>query len=579
VRSDFLDLGKKCLKLVHENLVVTREARAFFEHGIYYVVRDHVEGVPLQRVIDGGRRFGAREVFLIVEQLLAALRAVHRHSACHAGVKPSNIFLCEGNRVVLGDPSLAVQLTGVARERLAYDYRYAAPEMFGAGATLEPASDLYALGCVAYELLCGEPPFVSDNYLELASRHVHDTITPLSNHGCSLHASAEEIVRKLLARSPRDRYRSAEEVLCHLRSGTFDSSATIHPGQRTILPDASLIRLQGAESIVGFDASMSLSSLGKDKLGSPSASFGPSPAQAEQPKRIGAYEIEGTLGQGGMGVVYRARDLRLDRVVALKMLHAMPGSDARFVREAKAVAQLQHPNIVQAYEIGEHQGRPYVTFEYVDGGSLAHKLRADGPLPPRAAAQLVARLARAMQVAHDKGILHRDLKPSNVLMTRDGEPKIGDFGLAKRLDDDSQQQTLAGTVLGTPAYMSPEQAAGSVRGLGAATDVYSLGAILYESLTGRPPFKGATIIEILSQLATEPAKPPSAFARSVPRDLDTICLKCLEKSPANRYAAASDLAQDLERFLAGEAITARAGGLWRSLGRLFRQGRGVRESE
>jgi tetratricopeptide (TPR) repeat protein len=266
-----------------------------------------------------------------------------------------------------------------------------------------------------------------------------------------------------------------------------------------------------------------------------------------------------------MGVVYKARQIRLNRLVALKMIlsgnHANQHDQARFRAEAEAVAYLQHPNIVQIYEIGERDGRPFFSLEYLDGGSLAQKI-AKEPLPAREAARLVQALAEAMDCAHQRGIIHRDLKPANVLLTVDGMPKITDFGLAKRLQDQDQGHTRTGAVMGTPSYMSPEQAQGQTKHLGPAADIYSLGAILYDLITGRPPFRGETLLDTLLQVKTIEPVPPARLQPQLARDLETICLKCLQKDPAKRYATAGALAEDLRRFLAGEPIQARPIPTW-----------------
>jgi WD40 repeat protein/tRNA A-37 threonylcarbamoyl transferase component Bud32 len=276
------------------------------------------------------------------------------------------------------------------------------------------------------------------------------------------------------------------------------------------------------------------------------------------------YEVQAVLGRGAMGVVYKARQLSLNRLVALKMVlsgnHAGPQERARFRAEAEAAAALQHPNIVQIYEVGDHDGLPFFCMELVDGGSLSQKTRGT-PLPAREAARLVEMLARAVQYAHQHGVIHRDLKPANVLLTTDGEPKITDFGLAKRIQDDPQATrasyaTLPGTAVGTPSYMAPEQAIGDGKRVGPLADVYSLGAVLYELLTGRPPFVAETIMDTLLLVTTEEPPSPSRLQPRLPRDLVTICLKCLCKEPEKRYASALELADDLKRFLAGEPIHA-----------------------
>ena len=274
---------------------------------------------------------------------------------------------------------------------------------------------------------------------------------------------------------------------------------------------------------------------------------------------VPGYEVLGVLGRGGMGIVFRARHLRLNRPVALKMIlagpYANPDERKRFVQEAEAVASLHHPNIVQVYDAGEIDGRPYFTMELVDCGRLSEK--ANGvPQPAREAAALVAAVADAVHAAHQSGIVHRDLKPSNILLCSDGTPKVTDFGLARRLELNSGT-TLTGLPVGTPSYMAPEQARGD-KAIGPATDVYALGAILYELFTGRPPFRGETSSATIQQLLTQDAVPPSRLNPRVPRNLETICLKCLHKQPDRRYAAAAaQLAEDLRRFLQGKPIAAR----------------------
>jgi serine/threonine protein kinase len=273
---------------------------------------------------------------------------------------------------------------------------------------------------------------------------------------------------------------------------------------------------------------------------------------------VPGYQVLGLIGKGGMGVVYKARQVGLDRLVALKMIlhieHASADARRRFQAEAQAVARLQHPNIVQIHEVAEHQGQPYFSLEYCPHGSLADQL--DGtPWEPAKAAELVQTLARAIHAAHLAQVVHRDLKPPNVLLSADGQPKITDFGLAKKLDE--QGQTHTGAVVGTPSYMAPEQAGGKAKEIGPAADIYALGAILYELLTGRPPFKAPSALDTLLQVLSEEPVPSRRLQTKVPRDLDTICMKCLDKDPKKRYVDAASLAEDLQRFQSGEAIQAR----------------------
>jgi formylglycine-generating enzyme required for sulfatase activity len=271
---------------------------------------------------------------------------------------------------------------------------------------------------------------------------------------------------------------------------------------------------------------------------------------------VPGYKLLGLLGKGGMGIVYKARQVGLNRIVALKMIRAGVGAGpdelARFRSEAEAVAHLQHPNIVQIFEVGEYAGLPYFSLEFCPAGGLDRKL-AGTPLPAGEAAALLRTLALAVDAAHKKGLIHRDLKPANILLAEDGTPKIADFGLVKKLEGPGFTQT--GVVVGTPSYMAPEQAMGS-RAVGPAADVYALGAILYECLTGRPPFKGASTWDTIQMLLTDEPVPVRRLNPAAPRDLETICLRCLEKDPLRRYAGAKALAEDLRRFGAAEPILA-----------------------
>jgi WD40 repeat protein len=296
--------------------------------------------------------------------------------------------------------------------------------------------------------------------------------------------------------------------------------------------------------------------------GAPDPAVPPGRSLPTSPCALAGFQLLGEIGRGGMGVVERARHLRLNRLVAIKRLRAGqtgPTQRARFHAEAEAVAALQHPNIVQLFEVGAQDDQPFLVMELIDGCALDRRL--DGaPMPPAEAARLAEVLARAIQHAHERGVVHRDLKPSNILLTADGTPKITDFGLAKRLDSDGGL-TGSEAVLGTPGYMAPEQAAGK-KDVGPAADVYALGAVLYHCLTGRPPFRAATPLETARQVLEEEPLSPSRLQPQVPRDLVTVCLKCLQKDPARRYASALDLADDLGRFLRHEPVRARRASLW-----------------
>ena len=276
---------------------------------------------------------------------------------------------------------------------------------------------------------------------------------------------------------------------------------------------------------------------------------------------FGDYELLKVLGEGGMGIVYKARQLSLNRSVALKMIKASRFSSAdelrRFQNEAEAVALLDHPGIVPVYEVGEHDGQRYFSMKLIEGGNLAEQLGSFQD-DPKAAVALMIEIAEAIQHAHMRGILHRDLKPANILIDAKGHPHITDFGLAKRVGADVEM-TASGAIVGTPAYMSPEQASGRRGTITTATDVYGLGAIFYALLTGKAPFGGESVIETLDAVRTRSPESPTKLNPKVPRDLELICLKCLEKDPAERYSAGS-LAADLGRFAAGEPVSVRAAG-------------------
>jgi tRNA A-37 threonylcarbamoyl transferase component Bud32 len=298
------------------------------------------------------------------------------------------------------------------------------------------------------------------------------------------------------------------------------------------------------------------------------------PARAAGPVReLGKFELLVELGRGGMGVVYKARQKDLGRIVALKMIlgSQLQSQDVihRFHDEARAAAAVSHPNITAVYEAGELLGQPYMAIQYIDGPSLAGRLR-QGPLLPESAARTVAAVARAVEHLHSRGFIHRDLKPSNILLDTQGQPYVTDFGLVKMLGGDSHK-TTTGAILGTPSYMAPEQASGHTAEVGPRSDIYSLGAILYECLTGRPPFLEATPLDTLVQVMEGEPPRPRELNPHLPRDLEAICLRCLEKTPERRYATAAAVADNLEHFLNDEPVEGLTAGLWPRLMRWARR--------
>jgi eukaryotic-like serine/threonine-protein kinase len=330
-----------------------------------------------------------------------------------------------------------------------------------------------------------------------------------------------------------------------------DAAATVAPGSSPTSPISDMARPSVHEEATVAPHDQATVDLRSSKPVQPDAS------SPDRVRYFGDYELLREIARGGMGVIYRARQVSLNRPVALKMILAgqLASDDEvkRFYLEAEAAASLDHHGIVPIYEIGEHEGQHFFSMGFVEGTSLAAKV-ADGPLPPREAASLTMKVAEAVQFAHEKGVIHRDLKPANVLLDAQGQPKVTDFGLAKKLQADGGL-THTGQVMGTPSYMPPEQAEG--KNVGPSADVYALGAILYCLLTGRPPFQAATPMDTLLQVVGQDPVAVRQLNATVPKDLETICLNCLEKDPRRRYGSARALAEELNRFLSGEPIVAR----------------------
>lgn len=351
----------------------------------------------------------------------------------------------------------------------------------------------------------------------------------------------------------------------------LEHQAAEHPGLAAHLRE--LFATMSMTDAVAEQSTVLLPPAVVEQLAPPLVPGGFMPGSSPLPASFGDYELLEELGRGGMGIVYRAHQKSLDRIVAIKMLLrrdlATVADLARFRSEAEAAARLDHPGIVSIFEVGECAGHPFYSMRFIEGTTLAKQL-ASGPMPARDAAVILARVAEAVEVAHRRGVLHRDLKPSNILIDAAGAPHVTDFGLAKRMADD-RDVTHTGAILGTPCYMSPEQAAGSRGDVGPSSDVWSLGAILYQTLTGRPPFQASNPMDtLLAVLESDPPLPRSLDPK-VDRDLEIIALKSLQKPQDLRYVSAAALADDLRAYLAGEPVAARSGGLTDVMARLFRE--------
>ncbi|MCI0456477.1 MAG: protein kinase [Gemmataceae bacterium] len=604
VVAHFLALCRRAVPCVHHNLVLTREARSFPEHRIYYTVRDYIDGVTLQRALQAGKRYEPPQIVKILRELLDALALMHGEGCTHGGVTPSNIFLRSADqRVVLGDPAPHLAGLPLVPERLLYDFRYASPEVFPGAGTPLPQSDLYAVGCVAHELCCGAPPFVSDNFFELATLHTQQTVPRPSGRGSPLGPAGDALLLRLLAKSPAGRFANARDALDALKRVESSLQPPDGPGGGAVdlVGQASLARYQDVQSLVAFDALSAPASAAPppeptapgsspavDEVTEPtimpapfpgtaplamgafpqadfpddscSTIVGPPPAgmiprppteMAEgPPQTIGRYEIRGVLGIGSFGTVYRAVDPDLNREVALKVLRPERASDSavveQFLREGRAAALCDHPHIVPIYDIGRDGPHLFIVSKYIEGPSLAERV-SEGPLDPRRAAEIVRALANGLASLHEQHVVHRDIKPANILLDNREGPRLTDFGIAS-LHPAASAQTDEAFPVGTPAYIAPEQLEG--RAALPASDQYSLGAVLYELLCGRRPFLGPSMTIGYNILHQPPPSPRSVNPR-VPRALEAICLRAMARRPEDRYPSCHDLAADLQRFLDG----------------------------
>jgi WD40 repeat protein/serine/threonine protein kinase len=549
-RRRFQAEAEAVARLQHPNIVQVYEVG---EHqGLPYFSLELCGGGSLEERLAAGP-WEPEPAARLVEALARAVQAAHAAGIVHRDLKPANVLLAADGTPKITDFGLAKRLGEAGKTqtgRIMGTPGYMAPEQAEGRKDVGPAADVHALGALLYHLLTGRPPFVGATWRETLLRVAADDPLPVQQLRPGAPADLATICHKCLEKEPPRRYTSAAALADDLRRFLDGDPISALPlGEREWLE--------------------------------------------RWARRLG-YELLEVVGQGGMGVVHRARQLSLQRVVALKTVRGWgrpdgsvaPGrldggtdedAQRRFRVEAEAVSRLRHPNIVQIYDFGSRNGVSYFSMEFMDGGSLADRA-AGRPQPPRESARLIEALARAMQHAHSQGLIHRDLKPANVLLAAapappspggkpvGGEggalasytPKITDFGLVLRREAAEEESEPEGAIVGTPSYLAPEQAQGR-KEVGPAVDVYALGALLYELLTGRPPLQGAMALDTLLQVLTEAPVPVRRLRPKVPADLEAVCHKCLEKDPARRYASAEALAEDLRRFQAGEPVAVRPG--------------------
>jgi serine/threonine protein kinase len=519
-RLRFMAEAEAIARLQHPHIVQVYEVG---EHGgLPYFSLEFCAGGSLAKKL-GGVPLPPKEAASLVEKLAHGMHAAHRKDVIHRDLKPGNVLLTEDGTPKVTDFGLAKRLdedqgltfTGA----LLGTPCYMAPEQ-AAGNTREvgPRTDVYALGAVLYETLTGRPPFRGATRELTIGQVLSDEPVPPTHRRSEVPRELEAVCLKCLEKEQSRRYASAADLAEDLR------------------------RFLSGESI--------------------SATPERDEARMARVWRRAGFEFLGVAARAGVGIIYKARQVSLDRVVAVKMILGDGSSQrsaemaAYLSKAARAVASLQHPNIVQIIDFGELQGQPYYTMEFIEDN--LHRRIADTLPSPRWAAGVVERLARALHQAHLKGIVHRDLKPAHVLLTADGTPKLTGFGLVRLLGPGMGEVEKEGEIRGTPCYMAPEQARGQVARIGPTTDVYGLGAILYDLLTAQRPFLGATIQDTLQKVMAEEPVPPSRLRPKVPTGLEAICLRCLRKDPGRRYPSAEALADDLQAFLTPAPL-----GIWR----------------
>ncbi len=577
--------GRLVARLDHPNIVRIYD---YDEHqGRLYFSMEFLEGGNLKgRFAREGPQDPVGAARLLAE-LARAVQHAHDNGVVHRDLKPSNILFTHDGIPKVADFGLAKALGGdvteLTRTRAVLGTAsYMAPEQAaGKNRQVGPATDVYALGAILYEALTGRPPFAGESWLDTLDQVRFHPVVPPGRHRPDLPPSLERVCLRCLEKEAARRYPSARDLaddLDRFAAGKLDLPETPAPGDdplKTQPPDSSPSTVD------------------------PEVGAAPPPPAVPGQIVIPGYEILGTIGRGGMGTVYKARQINLNRIVALKTIHAeQHGADRwrRLLRrEAQFVAALHHPHVVGIFELGEHAGLVYIAMEYVPGGTLALALERGLPDPVQAA-ELLEPLAQVLGFIHHLGVIHRDVKPSNILLRPPDQPavqrgrrvravdlygiaKLSDFGLARRIGQghgkpeategggtdpagENPFSTQMGEVIGTPSYMSPEQAMGRPEDTGPASDVWALGATLYELLTGRPPFRGASAIETIQLILSREPVPLRQLQPRVPNALAAICMRCLRKDPRQRYPTGRELADDLRCFLEGRRPAALPGRFW-----------------